>query len=47
MKKKDCATDWQNKNEEAQSDSNCALCDIRTSSWRGIVKLSGNQESDC
>ena len=47
VRKKDGATDWQNKDEEAQSDSNRALCDIRTSSWRGIVKLPHNRESDC
>ena len=32
VRKKDGATDWQNKDEEVQSDSNRALCDIRTSS---------------
>ena len=45
--KKDGATDWQNKDEEAQSDSNRALCGIRTSSWQGLVKLPHNRESDC
>ena len=44
--KKSGATDWQNKDGEVQSDSNRALCDIRTSSWRGIVKLPHNRESD-
>ena len=27
--------------------SNCALCDIQTSSWQGIINLPHNQESDC
>ena len=44
--KKGGATDWQNKDGEVQSDSNRALCDIRRSSWRGIVKLPHNRESD-
>ena len=35
------------KDEEAQSDSNCALCDTQRNSWQGIVKLPHNQESDC
>ena len=42
--KKEGATDWQSKDEEAQSDSNPALCNIRTSSWRGMVKLPHNRE---
>ena len=33
-KKNNGATDWQNKDVEAQSDSYRALCDIKTSSWR-------------
>ena len=47
MRKKDGTTDWQNKDEEAQSDCNHALCDIRAGSWWGIVKLPHNRESDC
>ena len=47
LRKKGGTIDWQNKDEEAQSDSNRALCDIRTNSWRGIVKLPHNRESDC
>ena len=45
--KKDGLTNWQNKNKEAQSDSNRALCDIQTSSWQGIVELPHNRESHC
>ena len=45
--KTDSTIDWQNKDEEAQSDSNCALCDTQRNSWQGIVKLPHNQESDC
>ena len=47
VQKTDSTIDWQNKDEEAQSNSNCALCDTQRNSWQGIVKLPHNQESDC
>ena len=45
--KKDGATDWPNKDVEAQSDSNRALCDTQTSSWQEIIYLPQNRESEC